>query len=218
MKNLTWLLLILVWCPSIYSCTEGDSEKTGSLAAPAPLPSKDLREVNIGFANLAIKLPKDYKKYYLVENYLYELGLSREYGNQDISNFTAAMEKLNKAGQPYELYADTTSLLDLVLIMDGPRVDFNKKIGRTYTKMLEQQMSKNYDAQGVSYRKVESKFLTTTNNKVIKVKYEMAGAGYEKVYVTQYLISTPDNTLSVNVRNLTLQDFQDQVVRLKHNF
>ncbi|MGB3181631.1 MAG: hypothetical protein WBB45_09590 [Cyclobacteriaceae bacterium] len=174
----------------------------------------DLKEVNVEFANLRIRLPKLYRKYSGAE-YVSELRSLYE-GGRD-TGYIEAIERLNNSGQAFDLCADTTSLIDYVIIADVPRIDLNKRIVREYTNMLEQSMYEMYDGLEVKYKRLESKFIKTTNNKVIKVKY-VIDTGYSNEYATSYIIATPDNTFVVNVKNQTPQDFEDQVVRLRFNF
>lgn len=80
--------------------------------------------------------------------------------------------------------------------------------------MVSESLNQSWGAQGISYQKVDSKFMTYGTNQIIKVTYKLTDSQMKRL-TTNYVVSTPSETIGIVVNNAGLEDFEGLIKEMK---
>jgi len=171
------------------------------------LPSefKDTEQHFIEFLEREIRLPNEYEK-----NTIEQMFFIREsYDNPDgfVELQYKRLNSLQNSGAEFKIFTEKGDFINTISFMLGKYIPLDKSVVNRYVNILEQQILPESTEFGFEYKRLESKFITLKNTKIIKVKYEQTNQG-KKLFMTQYLITYRYKTFSMIIINKKDIDFQ----------
>jgi hypothetical protein len=174
---------------------------------------KGYQTVRIPSSDAAMAIPTSYKPVSIeeLENYL-QVTSSQSGDSTGIAfpNF-----KIIKANPTYfNFYFDTANFENMILFQKGEHVNLTKSVSRQFINMLEEGMEQQWKPYNVKRRRMESKYISGDLANIVKVKYLLTFKNVSQ-YLTQYLVSSPTQTLGIIVRRVDSLDFEPHVTQLK---
>ncbi|MEC3906149.1 hypothetical protein VOI54_03910 [Tamlana sp. 2201CG12-4] len=166
---------------------------------------KDSNLQLVEFLEKKIYLPKGFKKSSiemfaeLIENSPNKNELT-EYELRKLENF-------KKMGESIEIFIQEDNYRNNISFQLGDYVQLTKEAVEVYVDLLENHLFVESESFGVERKRLESKFLSYGNSKVVKVKY-LQTFGVEKIYLTQYLVTYKLKTFGIIISSETDNDYQ----------
>lgn len=112
-----------------------------------------------------------------------------------MQNGIASFEMLD---EEIDVFVDTTSQFNAFLVMDVPRMEFDKdsgdKLGALITKQYAKQKKK---SPRLKIDAIDSKLNSTDKLKMMKFKHKLKESGSPEVYNSLYYVTTPSQTVIV---------------------
>ena len=174
---------------------------------PKKLPDefKDTELRLISFLNKKVRLPSEYKV--LTIEQLLTLMDQERLPDELVQLQFERLKSMQSSGTKFELFVDDFNFLNTITFTAGEYIPLHKEMVNPFVHQLENQILSQLEAEGIEHKRLETKFLTYSKTKVIKVKY-MQSNGVQERYITQYVITSGLNTFSMVVINNDNIDFQ----------
>lgn len=172
----------------------------------------DLKKVTIDFAEAVIEIP-DFYRLISPDDLKNEL-LSSDKPNNVIQTSIQKIEKLKSMPTDFIIYADTANFENNLWFQEGEHVRLTKSLSQQYLGMLEKQLGQTWTPQGIEYERIESKFISRSNNQVIKLKYKLTHDDFSR-FTTQYIVSGKSKTIGIVVNDLSLKDYEILIKGMK---
>ena len=174
--------------------------------------TKAYKAVEISFLDGKVLLPKNYQLT-RPEHFRDKLVAldSLGYSYQSIQE---AIHKMQLSSMDFLIFTDTADVENHILFYSAKYFSLNPTVAKQYIAMLQQRVESKWQVNGLTYNRIESKFLKTNYAKIIKVKYIQYLMRGER-YHTQYLVSTKYRTFAVMMNNYDDLDLQEALTRLK---
>lgn len=172
----------------------------------------DLKRISIDFANAKMNLPKSFQQTSFSE-YRQKL-INSNKPNDVIESSLVKLEQMQSIPQKIILFTDTSNFDNAIWFQEGEHVNLTKSLAQQYMRLLDENLVKQWTPQGIKFSKIDSKYFNGKNAKVIKLKYKLTD-NISTRFSTQYIISTNSNTWSITVSNITDQDFEQLVKKIK---
>lgn len=115
---------------------------------------------------------------------------------------------------PFDLFYDSLNINNNIIIHEGEYVNLNTKVGSQYLGLLEEVLYNTWNAQNIAYNKLESKYFAKGNIEFIKIKYEKI-ANSEKMFVTQYIVSSNNRTITIFANNEPYIEMENAIKRIE---
>lgn len=168
--------------------------------------------VTIDFANARMEMPHSYKHVSVEE--LENLVMNSS-GPEDLKQLQIQKFELVKAfPEQFIIYCDTANSENTIWLQKGEHITLTKHIAQQYLGMLEQQLEAQWKPYGIEYDRMENNYVSVNDIQIIKIKYRLNHQDLER-YTTQYLISTKTQTMGIIVNGIDLNDYENNVKRLK---
>jgi len=180
------------------SCNNSSEEKVD--------PFKDYVKQPIQFLNKEIYLPKEYDQVNLNE-----LGeMLRQNPDLDAIDrfYYQTAVRMQENDVPPVLFAEVANKTNIMWFLQGSYMELDKEMATTYLEMLQRSQIAALEAQGITMKLLENKFISLKNTKAIKVKYEQS-YGFSKKYLTQYIVTYKFDTFSILISQDQDKDFQN---------
>jgi len=192
MKKLLLLLMILN-----FSCSTKTKESINEF---------DLTNLQmLEFLNKNIYLPKTYKAT-TIEDFINAHKVNRKTDSfQTIQN--AKLYERKRNGVKFEIFCEKSNLKNSIIFQLGKYTPLDKSLVSPYVNVLEKSVLSEWTKYGITYERLESKFITSKNTKSIKIKYRINTDG-KNTFMTQYLVTYKFNTFSIVVTNEKNNDYQ----------
>jgi hypothetical protein len=176
------------------------------------LDAEGLQTVTIGFANASMEMPRFYRDIpvEVLENLLGNSGEPDDLKQLQIQR----LELVKAFPAHFIIYTDSTNLANQIWFQKGEHIVLTKHIAQQYLSMLEHQLEEQWNPYGVDYNRMESRYISTPNGQIIKLKYKIYHQDQMR-FSTQYLISTRTQTMGIIVNGIDSMDYEDNVRRLK---
>lgn len=161
---------------------------------------------SIGFLKKQGYFPQNYEKVNL--NELGEMirqnpdldPISKQY-------YQMALLAHKETGKTAVLFADTFDKRNCIWLIPATYFPLNKKMVSQYVNLLENSIIPDAEQSGITYERIESKFITRGTLQAIKVKFRQEFEGTER-YLTQYIITRNLETFSMTVSDKINEDHQ----------
>ncbi|MCB0457174.1 MAG: hypothetical protein R2776_03580 [Flavobacteriaceae bacterium] len=161
----------------------------------------------INFLNKKVYVPSNYTKVNL--NELGEmLRQNPELNSLDKLYYKMAVEAERETKKVAVLYVDSLDKKNSIWFIPAQYFPLKREYVNDYVHLLETNFFKQQEANGYSFERLESKFLTINGNQSIKVAYKRI---FQEniLFQTQYIITTTEfDTFSITVTNNNPLDFQ----------
>ncbi|GER58923.1 hypothetical protein ULMA_10310 [Patiriisocius marinus] len=175
--------------------------------------STSTKEIFNGFALQPVNFLN--KKVYIPSNYtktnLDELGemltQNPDLNKLDKMNYKFATSSYDQSGNVPVLYQDSIVNTNSIWFLPGAYTPINKGLVNEFVNATERQFLKPAEQQGVSFDRLEAKFITQHSLKAIKVKYQLKTENSTR-YFTQFIITKNLETYSMVVLHDYNEDFQ----------
>jgi len=194
MKKLILILMALSFC----YCNSGTETKEEIF--------KDSIKQPINFLNREIYLPKDYEKVNL--NELGEMLRQNPDLNEIDRFYYETAVRMQQDDIAPELFTQVSNKTNIIWFLQGTYLVLDKEMATLYVDMLERSQIAAMEAKGITMNRLENKFISLKNTKAIKVKYEQS-YGFNKKYLTQYIVTYKFDTFSILISHDENEDFQD---------
>lgn len=171
----------------------------------------NLQRVSIYFANAHIDIPRSYRLTTPDQMgiYMHKSGMPEKVIAQNIH----ILEALKGSSIAFLIYADTADFQKNIWFMDIKNVHLTKMMSQQYLGMAEQRLKETWTPLGVEYKRVESRFETGADARLLKLKYKLTKGKFIR-YTTQYIISTNKQSLGIMINNSTPEDFESLVTKM----
>lgn len=123
------------------------------------------------------------------------------------ASYMNGLQNLKNFNVEFEVFCEKENYMNSIWFMLGEYIPLDKSMVSTYVTMLEQTLLPQTEKFGIEYNRLERKFISNKNTKIIKVKYEQILNG-NKRYLTQYLVTHKLKTFSFVVSNEKNVDYQ----------
>ena len=196
--------LLLFLLLAILSCQQNGSYQPKSI-------SRDAQTNRLDFMDAEFDLPKQYAP--IVLNVLTKKLL---HGTIDSATHRE-VSKLLDAGVVKKsgiTYFDTLLYANYIVFESGKYMEISKEVASYYIGILEDELNNKWERKGTRYERMESKYFSGSNAQVVKIKYKVHYK-HGLRYVTQYLMSANQRTMSVVVTRMDEDDFEDLVMKVR---
>ena len=159
----------------------------------------------------SIKLPNEFKPI-SVEKYIEKL---KKIPNSSNSGSNFQLEQVKKESMKYQLFYDTTSFVNNILLLElEEHIMIDKATATGYVSMLEQDLYQSYLQGGIEYNRLELKYYGKIDLQMITIRYKITKDEMSK-YISQFIVSTKNKTIGVTTQNLSNINFRKVVNTLK---
>ncbi|MGB5927651.1 MAG: hypothetical protein WBH03_05725, partial [Cyclobacteriaceae bacterium] len=133
--------------------------------------------------------------------------VDKDYRSESIS-------QLNNLPAGFHLYADTSNIFNTIIFVESEYIYISKRMAGEYLAQLENYLEVQWEGEMDSFEKVDSKYLHSKSKEIVKVSYQL---NYEEAssYLTQYVVSTKDNSMAVLITSQDYIDLEKQIKELK---
>lgn len=163
-------------------------------------------------SKISFILPKEYSKKSSIE--YKEMILNSNINEESKINMIIELSKLENQFSNMEIFVDTITLINLVFLTKGPYIKLNKKNAELAVQAYTQIYS-NPNLQGNDEKILETKLISRSQYKYVKVKVRTENYEGKKGILSHYLISTKNKTFGLSVLNTNGDDFQELVNRIR---
>ena len=163
-------------------------------------------------SKISFILPKEYSKKSSIE--YKEMILNSNINEESKINMIIELSKLENQFSNMEIFVDTITLINLVFLTKGPYIKLNKKNAELAVQAYTQIYS-NPNLQGNDEKILETKLISRSQYKYVKVKVRTENHEGKKGILSHYLISTKNKTFGLSVLNTNGDDFQELINRIR---
>jgi len=193
------LIFLLASAAILHSCSPGN---------------KDLKTVEIDFANTKAGIPKQYAFTELKE--FKNIYLNSETPQPFKEATLNKLQVLESHSITVDIYQDANQPENYIWFQQAQYAKFNENLKRGILNSFEERMREEFMGSNIEYKKLEGKAFEGAHSEIIKYKYKIS-IGNRSNYITQYILSAQKTTLGVIVNNSSNEDYEDIISLIELN-